>query len=314
MRLLLAPMEGVVDSLLRDVLTGVGGIDQCVTEFMRVTTLLQPDHVLYRYCPELHMNSKTRAGTPIFFQILGGHSEPMAANAVRAQELGAAGIDINFGCPAKTVNRHDGGAALLKSPERIFNIVKAVRDAVDKNTPVTAKIRLGFDDPSQCLENAAAAEEAGAHWLTVHARTKTDGYRPPAHWEWLPRIREKIKIPVIANGEVWTVSDYHRCREVSGCDDVMIGRGAISNPLLFKQIRNNSQEFDSKQNWAEIKQLLPGFFRAAEVEKSGHFAQSRCKQWLKGLGLKHPEAEELFQQLKVITVPAEFKTQLEHLL
>lgn len=306
-------MEGVVDSLLRDVLTSVGGIDQCVTEFMRVTTLLQPDHVFHRYCPELLMNSKTRAGTPIFFQILGGHPEPMAANAVRAQELGALGIDINFGCPAKTVNRHDGGAALLKSPERIFSIVKSVRDSVDRATPVTAKIRLGFDDPSQCFENAAAAEEAGAHWLTVHARTKTDGYRPPAHWEWLPRIREKIKIPVIANGEVWTVDDYHRCREISGCDDVMIGRGAIANPLLFRQIRNNDIGVSS-QSWLEIKQLLPGFFRMAEQEKSGHFAQSRCKQWLKGLAIRYPEAEELFQQLKVITVPAEFCSRLDQLL
>jgi len=308
-------MEGVVDSLMRDTLTQVGGIDQCVTEFMRVTTVLQPDHVLYRYCPELHMNSKTRSGTPIFFQILGGNPEPMAANAVRAQELGAIGIDINFGCPAKTVNRHDGGASLLKSPERIFKIVKTVRDSVEASTPVTAKIRLGIDDPRQCLENAVAAEEAGARWLTVHARTKADGYRPPAHWEWLPRIQELIKIPVIANGEVWTVEDYHRCLEVSGCQQVMIGRGAISNPLIFRQIRDHSPRAKNQNlDWIQIKQLLPGFFAAAEIEKSPHFAQSRTKQWLKALSLKHPEANEIFQKLKVITIPQDFKSQLEQLL
>jgi tRNA-dihydrouridine synthase C len=321
MRLLLAPMEGVVDSILRDVLTQVGGLDQCVTEFMRVTTQLQPDHVFYRYCPELLMGSRTRSGTPIFYQLLGGHPEPMAANALRAQQLGALGVDLNFGCPAKTVNRNDGGATLLKTPERIYAIVKAVRQAVPLTTPVTAKIRLGFDDPSQCLENAKAATEGGAHWLTVHARTKTDGYRPPAYWEWLPRIAESIPIPVIANGEVWNVEDYWRCREVSGCQDVMIGRGAISNPMIFQQIRRSwleSSTASTKQKrpsleWTEVSGLIPGFFAAAEVAKSGHFAQSRTKQWLKSLALAHPQAKELFERLKVITIPQQFKRELESL-
>jgi tRNA-dihydrouridine synthase C len=273
------------------------------------------------------MGSRTRWGTPIYYQLLGGHPEPMAANAIRAHELGALGIDLNFGCPAKTVNKNDGGATLLKTPERIYSIVKLVRDSVPAITPVTAKIRLGFDDPSQCLENAKAAEEGGAQWLTVHARTKTDGYRPPAHWEWLPRIAETIKIPVIANGEVWTVDDYWRCREVSGCSDVMIGRGEISNPMIFQQIRDSvikrsgatkplaSEPIEINSNtWPEVNRLLPGFFAAAETSKSGHFAQSRTKQWLKSLSLAHPPAKELFERLKVITNPALFRSELERAL
>jgi tRNA-dihydrouridine synthase C len=182
MRLLLAPMEGVLDFILRDTLTQIGGIDQCVTEFMRVVDRLNPDHVFFKLCPELKTKSKTRAGTPIFFQILGGQPQPMAENALRAAELGAIGIDLNFGCPAKTVNLHDGGAALLKSPCRIYDVVKAVRNSVPKGTPVSVKMRLGFDSPALCVENAKAAEEGGAEFLTVHARTKTDGYRPPAYW------------------------------------------------------------------------------------------------------------------------------------
>src|SRR4051812_22104705 len=119
MKLYLAPMEGVVDWVMRDFLTEIGGIDHCVTEFIRVVNAVYPDHVFYRYCPELKTNSKTRSGVPVFVQLLGGQAEPMALNAKKAVELGALGIDINFGCPAKTVNKNDGGATLLKSCDRI---------------------------------------------------------------------------------------------------------------------------------------------------------------------------------------------------
>ena len=201
-------MEGVTDWVMRDLLTSIGGIDHCVTEFLRVTNQLHPFSVFEKNCPELKTGSKTRAGTPVFIQLLGGQPGPLAANAVRAAELGALGIDLNFGCPAKTVNRHDGGAILLKSSERIYSIVKAVRAAVPAEIPVTAKIRLGFDDPSACLENAKAIEEAGAAWLTVHCRTKTDGYKPPAFWEWISRIQEKTNIRLVTNGEIWTPTDF----------------------------------------------------------------------------------------------------------
>jgi tRNA-dihydrouridine synthase C len=195
-------MEGVTDWAMRDLLTEIGGIDQCVTEFLRVTDNLHGDPIFYKNCPELLTGSLTRSGTPVFVQLLGGKAQPLAANALRAAELGALGIDLNFGCPAKTVNRHDGGATLLKSSDRLYNIVKAVRDAVPKNIPVTAKIRLGFDEPSACLANAEAIEAAGADWLTVHCRTKTDGYKPPAYWEWIAKIKEVTKIKIVTNGEI----------------------------------------------------------------------------------------------------------------
>ncbi len=119
-KLFLAPMEGVTDFVMRDLLTRLGGIDQCVTEFLRVTDTLYPEKVFFENCPELKMGSRTRAGTSVFVQLLGGKADPLAQNALRAVELGALGIDLNFGCPAKTVNRHDGGASLLKSSNRIF--------------------------------------------------------------------------------------------------------------------------------------------------------------------------------------------------
>lgn len=304
-------MEGVVDWVLRDTLTRVGGIDQCVTEFLRVTTYTHSDEIFYKNCPELRTGSRTRSGTPVFVQLLGGQVEPLAANAVRAAELGALGVDLNFGCPAKTVNRHDGGATLLKCPERVQGIVKAVREAVPAHVPVTAKIRLGFDDPSACFENALAAQDGGAQWLTVHCRTKTDGYKPPAFWEWIPRMKERVSIPIVANGEIWNVADFERCRDVTGCDMYMIGRGALANPYLFSEIKKTVAE---AADWSRVKTLLPGFFAACEDYASGEFATSRTKQWLKSLSLRNEEALQVFDTVKVLKKPSEFLQALENVL
>ncbi len=325
MRLLLAPMEGVVDWVLRDLYTEIGGIDQCVTEFIRVTTQILPDTVYYRYAPELHTDCKTRSGTPVFIQLLGGDPSVLAENAAFAASLGAIGIDLNFGCPAKTVNRHDGGAAILKTPDRLQKIVESVRQAVPLSIPVTAKIRLGFDDPSHCRANAEAAQSGGANWLTVHARTKTDGYRPPAYWEWIPRLRETVQIPIIANGEIWNVEDYFRCREVSGSNDVMIGRGAIARPFLFQQIRaaqallgpsamhqrSSEPAIELNTTWKNVSRLIPKFYLASENFRSPQFAVARTKQWMRQLCLNYPEAQPLFDELKLFTNPALFREGLE---
>jgi tRNA-dihydrouridine synthase C len=308
-KLFLAPMEGVTDWAMRDLLTEIGGIDQCVTEFLRVTDNLHGDAIFYKNCPELLTGSCTRSGTPVFVQLLGGKALPLAANAVRAAELGALGIDLNFGCPAKTVNRHDGGATLLKSSERLYNIVKAVRDAVPKNIPVTAKIRLGFDDPSACLANAEAIEAAGADWLTVHCRTKTDGYKPPAYWEWIAKIKEVTKIKIVTNGEIWNLNDYKNCSATAQTEDYMIGRGALRNPFIFKQIK----ELHPKENptYQQIKVLLPNFFSSSSTYVSEPFAVARTKAWLKQLAYTAPEFNELFDELKIITKPLEFRERLE---
>lgn len=304
-------MEGVVDWVMRDTLTSLGGVDQCVTEFLRVTDKLHPESVFYKNCPELKTGSRTRAGTPVFVQLLGGQAEPLALNAQRAVKLGALGIDLNFGCPAKTVNRHDGGASLLKSCDRLFDIVATVRRAVPQEVPVSVKIRLGFDDPSICVENARAIEEAGASWLTVHCRTKTDGYKPPAYWEWMPRLRAVTKFKLVANGEIWNVADFERCREVTGLSDFMIGRGVMSNPYLFRQLRQhlNRQEVH-EMNWERARALLPGFFEASTLYINNYFAVSRTKQWMKALSLKNTEAKAVFDEIKIIKKPAEFEAAL----
>jgi tRNA-dihydrouridine synthase C len=313
LQLFLAPMEGVTDWAMRDLLTDIGGIDKCVTEFLRVTDNLHGDEIFYKNCPELLTGSKTRSGTPVFIQLLGGKAEPLAANAVRAQELGALGIDLNFGCPAKTVNRHDGGASLLQYTDRIFNIVSVVRKAVPASTPVTAKIRLGFDNPEACLENAKAIEAAGANWLTVHCRTKTDGYKPPAYWEWIEKIKSVAKIRIVTNGEIWNLDDFSKCFSTAKTNDYMIGRGALRDPFLFKNIKKQFAQFDTNPvvtNFKSVTPLLPRFFEASSTYRNPEFAVARTKGWLKQLSFTDTQFHDMFEQLKIITRPHEFESQL----
>ena len=235
MKIALAPMEGVVDYTVRDIFTKIGGYDHCVTEFIRVTQHLLPPKVFYRDCPELHHGGRTRMGIPVYVQLLGGHPQLLGENAAMAERLGALGIDLNFGCPAKTVNRHDGGATLLKNPHRLFDIITAVKKSV--NVPVTAKVRLGFDNKDLSQDIARAVDAAGAAQLTIHARTKIEGYKPPAHWEFIALMKEVVKIPVVANGDLWTLEDYIQCRNITGCEDVALGRSALARPGLANEIK-----------------------------------------------------------------------------
>ena len=170
-QILLAPMEGLLDFVLRDILTRVGGIDRCVSEFIRITDQLLPERVFQRIVPELHHGGRTPAGVPVRAQLLGSDPQCMAENAARLATLGPHGIDLNFGCPAKVVNRHGGGALLLETPETVGAIVRAVRRAVPLDMPVSAKMRLGYLDDSLAVENAIAICESGADELVVHGRT-----------------------------------------------------------------------------------------------------------------------------------------------
>ena len=174
---LLAPMEGLTDPLMRQILTQIATdlgrpYDWSVSEFIRVTQHVLPAHVFYRYVPELHHDAKTASGTPIHIQLLGSEAQLMAENAAYACELGAPAIDINFGCPAKTVNSHRGGSVLLDEPEVMYDIISAVRQAVPTDIPVSAKIRLGYTDTSRMDDIRGAITDSGADWLTIHVGQK----------------------------------------------------------------------------------------------------------------------------------------------
>jgi tRNA-dihydrouridine synthase C len=312
--LLLAPMEGLLDHTLRDVLTRAGGIDRCVSEFIRVTGTLLPERVFLRVVPEMRHGGRTRAGVPVRAQLLGSDPVCLAENAARLAALGPAGIDLNFGCPAKVVNRHRGGAALLAEPELLTTIVAAVRRAVPAAMPVSAKMRLGIDDPGRALECAQALADGGADELVVHARTRADGYRPPAHWQHLRRIREALHIPVVANGEIWTVADALRCRELSGCDTLMLGRGMVSDPGLALAIvaAGRGGEMDGtggprvadSLDWAALQPLIDDFWALVQQHIEPRAQAGRLKQWLHYLRRRHPQAQRIHDAVRTVNDPA----------
>ncbi len=312
MRLLLAPMEGLLDFVLRDVLTRVGGVDRCVSEFIRVSGSILPDRVFLGYMPELLNGSKTLAGVPVRAQLLGSDPDYMAANAANLARLNPEGIDLNFGCPAKTVNRHGGGASMLQDPESIAKLVSVVRRAVPAHLPVSAKMRMGFNDKSLMRECALAMVENGACELVVHARTKVEGYRPPAYWELIPDIKAVVKVPVVANGEIWTVQEALRCREQSGCDDLMLGRGSVADPGLALALRAAMAqgtppseavpaEIAPAVPWAAMLPHLQRFWWLVCRDLTPNQRAGRLKQWLNLMRRRYPEAEVAFQSVRVLT-------------
>lgn len=296
MKIVLAPMEGVIDFAMREILTAGGSYSHAVTEFMRVNDHLHSKAQFYKYSPELLTSGATKSGTPVYVQLLGQHKDWMAENANRACDIGAPGIDLNFGCPAKTVNRNRGGSILLKEPDLVHDIVKAVRVAMPSDIPLTVKMRLGYEDKTQAVENALAIEEAGASSLAVHARTKVEGYKPPAHWHWIAKIEKVVNLPIVANGDIWSRDDALNCIKVSNCKDIMIGRGGLSLPNLADVVKKDC----APNSWEQTSEAIIRYAMRRRDDKSTNFLPNRIKQWFTYLKRQYPEAGALFTQIKTI--------------
>ncbi len=300
----LAPMEGVIDALTRDLLTRQAGFDWTVTEFVRVVDTRLPPRVFYKHCPELTERPvATPNGVPVHLQLLGSDPRALAENARQALALGAISLDLNFGCPAKLVNRHDGGASLLRQPDRVYQAVKAVAEALDGAIPVTAKIRLGFANRRLAVTCAQATETGGAARLVVHGRTRDEGYRPPAHWEWIGKVRHHLSIPVVANGDIWTLEDYWKARTLSGCCDVMLGRSALADPWLAPRIRYWQQTGErlAETTWEMRASVLQEYAALQRQHLPDRVVVSLVKQWLAQMRQGNAEADQHFQRLKRLT-------------
>lgn len=287
--LVLAPMEGVTDAPMRAFLSETGSYLFCVSEFLRVSDQVPPRAVFKRHVPELLNRSRTPSGTPVIVQLLGGDPQRLALSALRAVELGACGIDLNFGCPAPTVNRHDGGATLLKFPKRLFQIVSEVRKTVPIHVSVSAKLRLGWENPDDIFHNITEVAKAGASWITLHARTRMQGYAKPVFWEHLQKAKELVDVPVVANGDIWNFEDFRRCQTTTGCEHFMLGRGAVGNPWLTRQIANHlngthsdSNPFVGPVSASEWQPLIQRFVQLSSLHtQKPEYAVRRIKQWLK---------------------------------
>lgn len=320
--LILAPMQGLTDAPMRAYQGEHGAFTFAVSEFLRVSGDVPPLKLFLRHVPELLCGGRTPNGLPVQVQLLGGDPGRMAQAAATAVEAGAQAVDINFGCPAPTVNRHDGGAAILRFPERIEAIVAAVRGAVPPALPVSAKLRLGWDRADDVFKNAARAAAGGASWIVIHGRTKVQGYAPPADWERIGQVRRQIGIPVVANGDLWTVEDFRRCRDLTGCRHFMLGRGALADPFLPQQIACELGitacpcPADSMEpiNWVpHLKRLVA---LTAQIEgklltdkRTDHFVVCRLKQWL-NLAAKQGRFTE-FETVKRLQTTAELFAFLE---
>jgi tRNA-dihydrouridine synthase C len=295
-KVVLAPMEGVADALMRHLLTSLNHYDFCITEFLRIVDQLLPERCFYKVCPELKQQGFTQAKTPLRMQLLGQEPNWMAENAVRAVELGSHGVDLNFGCPAKAVNKSRGGAVLLKSPEDIYKIVSKVKEALGNDVVLSAKIRLGFDDATLLDEIVSAITSANANQLTIHARTKADGYRPPAYWHFIADIVKKYPIEIFANGEIWSLADARRCIAQSHTANLMLGRGALALPNLAAVVKNEQQPM----SWPALCLLLKEYSELELIGDKSFYFSSRLKQWLRYLKLQYPQAEQLFNEVKLL--------------
>lgn len=298
-QIILAPMEGVLDYTVRELLTEINDIDYCVTEFVRVTHHRLTKRTFYRLCPELYHQSKTKSGTPVRVQLLGQSPELMAENAAYAIELGSNGIDINCGCPAKTVVGSQGGAYLLKFPEIIYQIVKQVRATIPSTQRLSVKIRLGFDDKSRCFEIADAVAQGGANEIVIHGRTKQDGYQSDKiDWLTIGQITQRLSIPVIANGEIFNPIDAQLCIKQSHTKRIMLGRGILAAPNLANQIRYGEPLLP----WHRVLQILTQYAKSEALEELASskplYHSARIKQWLSYLKLYYPEAVSLLQQIR----------------
>ncbi len=287
-------MEGLTDAPMRQILTQLSPYDWCVSEFLRVTDHAYAPKVFRRHCPEMDQGWRTHRGTPVHLQLLGSDPAAMAANARVAASLGAPAIDLNFGCPARLVNRHGGGAALLADHQALYDIAVAVRDAVPVSIPVSAKMRLGVSDASGLLERVGVLVDAGISWLTVHARTRDQGYRPPVYWEDLQRVRSAFPaLTLYANGDVVSVASASDCLATTGASGLMLGRGAVREPDLVQRIKHPETV---PLCWPDLVafqlawlDLMPAHERAAT---------DRYKQWLAMMTPVYPAAQSLFQVIK----------------
>lgn len=270
---ILAPMAGVTDTIFRRVIRGLGGCGLIMTEFTSAEGVTRSAAKTLRYlyyAPDEH---------PIAAQLFGADAGVMASAAALVEDLGFDEVDINLGCPAKKVVKC-GGSGLLRDLRQLECVLKAVRAAV--KIPLTIKMRSGWDDASiVAVEVARMAEEIGVEGVAVHPRTRAQAYSGQANWEIIARVKQSVSIPVIGNGDIRSPEDAERMVAQTGCDGVMIGRTAATNPWIFQQMQLYfaSGRYDEPTEMDRFR-LLDDYFRsliAAELPDAiGKMKQFAC--------------------------------------
>lgn len=278
-------MEGVGDRCFRRAIASIGGFDEAVRDFLRVPKNAHVKSLAESYvCNEI-------APFPLAAQIMGSDLDLMGAMAQEMEKRGAHRIDVNCGCPSNTVTGRGAGSSLLKEPQFLYEVVKAVVESVD--VPVTIKMRSGYEDISLFRENLLAAQESGVHYITLHPRTKVDGYGPPARWDLIAEAKSILSIPLVGNGDILSVEDALNMLKTTQCDALMIGRGSLINPFIFHQIRAYFSQTAYSHSWDSLLNYLEVYRAEVPVEMPNKVKVNKLKQLL---GFLFKANTELFEK------------------
>jgi len=270
--LILSPMAGVTDYTFRRLIKNRGGVGLVVSEFISVEGLTRHNPKSKR---QMHFDESER---PFAVQIFGGQPERMAMGAEMAQEVGADILDVNCGCPAPKVVRNGGGSGLLRDLPRMETILKEVKKSI--TIPLTLKMRIGYSDSTiNAVEVAKMAEQCGVEHIQVHGRTKEQGYKGLANWDVIKAVKEAVTVPVSGNGDITTIEYGMRRWKESGCDGILIGRGSMQNPWIFRQFTDVLAGREPYQpDVTEKKTVLLEFFDLLREEMPELVALGKMKQ------------------------------------
>ncbi|NDD58593.1 MAG: tRNA-dihydrouridine synthase family protein [Chlamydiae bacterium] len=282
-------MEGVGDHCFRKAMAFVGGFDEAVTDFLRVPSNAHVESLAKRY------RHDETSPIPLAVQLMGSDPELLASMCVQMEKKLAPRIDLNCGCPSNTVTGRGAGSSLLKDPKFLYENAKAMVLAV--STPITLKMRSGYQDTSLFQENLKAAEESGVKYLTLHPRTKVDGYGPPAKWEYIAEAKSVLKIPVVGNGDILVVQDALDMLRQTGCDGLMIGRGSVINPFIFHQIKAHYQNKVYSPSWSDLTAFFQVYIQEMPEDMPVRIKVNKLKQLM---SFQFKASKELLEKRQLV--------------